>query len=286
MPDKLDLALDRKVFLIYGPPGAGKSDSVVRRIQQMEEEGEHNVVLLDKDRGLIASIREVIGHVPENLDYFRIDTWAKLKEARDHCLSVLGPGDLCVIEGAHNIWKFARADYIKKTYELDEDEFMESKRHEAEARVEEELAKEQIDIETEAGAAAARKVRQRLMQFEGLDGRSDWPKITTKYHQAIGPLFESGDFDILTTTLAQRLDRDSAERWPEWVSIGAIPQGQKDLVAMHSTIAYMYQREGKFLWRTNLGDASKDRGNAHFTDVPMNDVGFWTSYHDKLEETK
>lgn len=287
MPDSLGLDLDRKLILMYGLPGSGKSYSVVKLLEDAAEQ-QKNVVIIDRDRGLVDAFKE-LGYTadPDNLDYFNVDTWAKLREARDYALDVLGPGDWCVIEGIHRIWRYARADFIHTVYDMSEDEFMETKRHEAQTQIEDFFSRNPgIDRESEEGATELRKIRSRVLQYEGLDGRSEWPKITTKYMAAIEPLFISGDFNILTTTAARRIDKQLVEDQPQWTGVGTMPEGQKDLVGMHSTMMRVYIDDGVHCFDTDLRDASKDRGKPLFKHVPFSDIGALTAYEDKLAEGK
>lgn len=285
--DSLGLDLDRKVIALYGLPGSGKSYSIVKLVKDMAEQG-HNVAIADRDRGLADEFKEQgFTSDPDNLDYFLIDEWEKLRQFRDHCLSVLGEGDWCVIEGMHKIWRFARADFIEASYGMTEDEFMEMKRHEAQTQIEDFFASNPgIDRESEEGVKELRRIRNKVLQFEGLDGRTEWPKITTKYMAAIEPLFISGKFNILTTTSAKRLDKDGLENEPEYMGVFFKPEGQKELVGMHSTLARMYLKDGVHYWSTDLKDASKDRGNPLFSDIPFSDIGFVQTYLDELEEAK
>jgi hypothetical protein len=74
---------------------------------------------------------------------------------------------------------------------------------------------------------------------------------------------------------------DDDERW---ATVGMRPGGQKELVAMHSTIAFAYQKNGEYFWRTDLGDMTKDRGHKRLKEINCTDVGFWQSYIDQFPE--
>ena len=287
MPDSLGLHLNRRVILIYSLPGAGKSDTVARLVKHAADR-DANVAIIDRDRGLAENFEELgYREDPENVDYFLIDKWSKLKEARDHVLAGYGPGDWVVIEGAHKIWRYARGAYIEETYGMTESEFGEYKQSEALVQIEE-FFKDPANMSYEEGTkewvAQARKIRSRVMQYEGLDGRTEWPKITNKYMEALEPMFISGQFNILTTTLAQRLSGDDLEDEPEWMGVNFKPVGQKELIGMHSTIARLYLDDGVHYFDTDLKDASKDRGKPLFSHIPISDVGFVDAYLDELEE--
>ena len=289
MPDSLGLNRNRRVILVFGLPGCGKSDSVVRLVNRAKELGK-NIAILDADRGLAENFEEQgFTEDPEHLDYFLIDSWEKLIEARDYVLAAYDEGDWVVIENAYKIWRMARAAYILQTYGMTESEFGEHKQQEAVAQIEEFFNQPQnmgVDRQSEEGVRQARRIRSKVMQFEGLDGRTEWPKITNKYFEALDPLFMSGTFNILTTTWAQRLDGSDLEEDPQWMGVNFRPQGQKGLVGMHSTLARLYRNDGVYYFDTDLNDATKDRGKPSFKAIPISDVGFVDAYEDELEEAK
>ena len=286
MSDSLGLGIDRKRILCYGLPGSGKSYSVARLVQQMEGE-KHNVTIIDRDWGLSEAFKELgYKEEPDNLDYFHVEAWEKMTEARDSVMETMQEGDWVVIEGMHRIWRAARAAYILATYDMTESEFGEYKQSQAQQQIEDffgDAKNMAVEEGSEEYVTQARKIRSRVMQFEGLDGRTEWPKITNKYFEALEPMF-NGPFNILSTTMAKRLDKQGVEDEPQWMGIGFKPEGQNLLIGMHSTLMRVYRKDGNFMFSTDLGDASKDRGNPLFSDIPFDDVGLVQAYQDELDD--
>lgn len=286
MSDSLGLGVDRKRMLVYGLPGSGKSYSVAKLVQQMEAAGK-NVTIIDRDWGLAEAFMELgFKTEPDNLDYFNIEIWDKMIEARDHVMDTMQEGDWVVLEGMHRIWRAARQAYILATYDMTESEFGVHKQQQAQTQIEDFFA-DPKNMGIEAGSdeyvTQARKIRSKVMQFEGLDGRTEWPKITNKYFEAIEPLF-NGPFNILSTTSAKRMDKQGIEQEPQYTGIGFKPEGQNLLIGMHSTLMRVFKKEGNYMFSTDLGDAAKDRGKPLFKDIVFDDVGLVQAYQDELDE--
>lgn len=274
MPDDLNLALDREVILFAGGPAAGKSDSIVR-LALMGLEQEFNIVVLDRDRGVAKSIRELCGReVPENLDYFLVNSWDKVTEGINYAFDLLGPGDWLCFDMIGGIWDLAQSEFTRMVYGEDVADKLLALRMEAE-----ELIKADGMTGKDATSERARKVG-----FEGLEGRYDWPLIKKMHNDAVfDRAILNGSFNVFSTTpLTPLQDTDvKTHKWPMFEGIGRRPEGEKHQVHRHDTFAIGEKRDSKYLWKTDLGSGQgKDRGRELVRSIDYTDVGFIQSYMD------
>jgi hypothetical protein len=267
----LDLQLYRRVVLNAAAPGAGKTTSIVYLAQELEEYGK-KIMVIDRDRGFADSLREISdGKFPSNLDYRFIRTWDDVDNAVAEALDEYGDDDWFVAEHAGRIWEFAREQYVQRMYGKSHAKLLNDAREEAEA----EIKKKGLDLQSKEADA----VRRQHLGYGGLDGRLDWVPIKSQHNNDLfEKLIFDGRFNILTTTTWNPLDAQSADSWPEWKKWGRRPQGEKEQVARHSTVVGTYKRDGEFMWRTDFGDASKDRGREHVKDIPFTGRSWISSY--------
>ena len=83
MPDSLEASLNRNVILAMSAPGAGKS-YMIAHLAKLGLELGFNLVVIDRDRGLAKAVKEVIGKIPDNLDYFLANKFEKYSEGIQH----------------------------------------------------------------------------------------------------------------------------------------------------------------------------------------------------------
>lgn len=266
----LDLQLYRRVILNPAPPGGGKSYSVLKLAQELEPFGK-KMIVMDRDRGFADVLREIANSkFPPNLDYRFIRSWDDVEVAVGDALGDLGPDDWFIAEHAGRIWEFAREQFVQRTYDMSHAQLLNMKRQGAEEFIRE----EGIEDEKEKY-----RVRAKALAYSGLDGRLDWVPIKSAHNNDLfEKLIFDGDMNILTTTTWNPLDRESQDQWPEWKTWGRRPHGEKEQVARHSSIVGTYLRDGEWMWRTNFGDASKDRGREHVKDVPFTGMSWLKSY--------
>lgn len=269
MPNELELLLDRESILIYGEQGCGKSFSVAKLIEQMLEEG-HVVFVIDRDRGLGAALEEVFGaplrdHMPENLEYRLANEWDKIPAAVNEAMSMLGPGDWCVTEMIGRFWDMAQEAYGEKVWGSLAD-------HILSLRVE---AQEQIDkahIKDKSKDATA--IKSRAVGYGGMEGRTDWTVVKRMHNaEVFDKLVLNGTFNLLATSSCRPVTDEEKERneWETFHKVGKRPEGEKHQVHRFDTIAYLYRKDHKFLWRTDLGGRGKDRGHPLFRDIEFGD---------------
>ncbi len=271
------LMADREVILLGGSQGSGKSFSVAKLVEQGVKE-DFNVSIIDRDRGMSKALREVFGKkLPGNLEYYLITEWDKIYEAVAESFNLLGADDWLVFEHCGRLWDMAQNDFAEKTY----------------GGLTAHLLKARVDAEDEVRARdldpkTATKERASKIGFGGMEGRYDWPLIKRMHNNEVfDKVSIEGVFNILTTTsLTPLQDTDLKQgRWTDFHKLGSRPEGEKHQVYRHDTVAISYQREGKFLWRTDLGAGSgKDRGRTLHRDVDFSQTGFIESYVGSIQD--
>ncbi len=273
-PDDLSLDLDREVILNAGGPGSGKSYSVAKLIQDGVEQ-EFNVVVIDRDRGLVKAIKEVSGKIPDNLDYFLGKTWGRIEAGTTHAMKILGPGDWLVFEMIGSMWDFVQTQYAEMVYGDDLAAHILDLRIDAEARVQE----AGYDLK----GSKAQAERAKSTGYSGLDGRQDWSLIKRMHNANVfDKAILEGDFNILSTTSLKPMDKDEIEKnkWPMWNGLSKRPEGEKGQVHRHDTIIVTDKKNGEYFWRTDLsGERGKERGLRPLArDVDFTDMGLIASY--------
>jgi len=269
----LDEALNREVILMGGGPGDGKTYSVAKIIEECEETG-HQVVVIDRDRGLAKVVYDVMGRTPDCLHYAICDKWEKVNQAVDFAFKNLGPGDWLVFEMIGAMWDFAQTEYSRKVYG-DLTEHMLNLRAEAQQVIR--------NAGLDPKSKDARKKVAEKVGFGGLDGRQDWSFIKRMHNDDVFiKAIVEGDFNILSTTSMTPVAKDEAEKYPLWVTLGRRPTGEKEQPHRHDTLVVVEKKGNKYVWRTDLGAREgKDRGGRKLVrDVDFTDIGFWRSYRD------
>jgi len=289
-----DLLLDREVILLGGTQSSGKSYSIAKLVEEgQDEDNPFSVMVIDRDRGLGKALKEVFGKGVtldklENLDYRLITTWEGILEAIEDAFKVLGAGDWLVFEHCGKLWEFAQEEFSRHVYGEDVGQHLEVLRAEAQQIIDDlgiDLRSSVKGERSEAHKAVSTKVA-----FNGLEGRYDWGIIKRQHN---GSVFDraivEGSFNVLTTTSMTPLQDDDIKqnRWPDFHKIGMRPEGEKHQVYRHDTVSIVYQKDGTYLWRTNLGSGSgpgKDRGRALHRDIDFKNKGFVRSYLDTVED--
>lgn len=279
-PDTLDLTMKRRLMLIAGLPAAGKSFSVAALCNDGLEQG-FKVLVVDRDRGLSECIEEVCGGVPENLVYKVIREWDDLTGALHYAHEELDDVDWLVNEHVGRIWDFAQETYVNDVYGTTHAERMKHLRAEAEAIIREQELEQKTDAKSKK---EAQKIRNKEAGYGGLDGRRDWGTIKAQHN---GDVFDKWlldeNYNVLSTTSVTKIgtDENSLKEWAEWKNLGIRPEGEKHNRYRHATLAYIYKTQGKYFWRTDLGNGEgKDRGKELMRDVDMTDIGFVRSWHE------
>lgn len=286
VPDVLDLQVKRKMIMIAGRPSAGKSYSVADLCMLGLEQG-FKVMVIDRDRGLAEVIEEVCGGVPDNLVYKVVREWSDLESAMDYASATLGPKDWLVFEHVGRLWDFAQSEYVKDVYGTTHAQRLRMLRSEAEAIIRE----EDLEDGSSNDKKEANRIRNKQAGYGGLDGRRDWGTIKASHNgDVMDKWLLDCDFNVLSTTSITKLDtrdENQVKEWEEWRNLGVRPEGEKHNRYRHSTIAFIYKKNGKFFWRTDLGKGEgKDRGKELMRDVDMTGVGFvrsWMEAHGLLE---
>ena len=280
--DDLDLMLNREVLLVAGGPGSGKSYSVAHLVKNGVESG-FKVVVIDADNGLAKAVKEVIGSKPANLSYFRLDSWAKLKEGVQYAMATLGPKDWLVFEMLGQMWDGAQSEYSRRVYGEDISEHLLALRADAQKELQE------IGADMRSGDASKRKEANRIvsgkMQYSGMEGRTDWSVIKRMHNDEIFDFVKlRAPFNILSTTSLTPLSEDELQKgkWPLFHGVGRRPEGEKHQVHRHDTIIICDNKNNQWTWRTDLGGRGKDRGGRELVrDVVYDKVGVVASYFDR-----
>lgn len=298
--DSLSLMLKRFVHVVAGAPGSGKSRSLVRLAQVLEPEG-RRVKVIDRDRGLAEAVQDLCTdedgtlNIPGNLDYVRVKEWQHLEDAVQDAVENYEAGEYVCVEHLGRVWDFAQTSYTKDTLGARHSDIMNTLREQAEDEIKKAaesggIARTQngrrkvVKPGDEDWNAAADSVRRRYLGFKGLDGRLDWPLIKALHNDNIfESLINDGDFNLISTTTWNPLSKDDVDRYPEWKQFGARPNGEKEQVARHSSVVGLYKRDmggGKleWMWRTDFGEASKDRGHELTKDVIFSGRSYLESY--------
>lgn len=283
----LNLMLNREAILLGGGQGSGKSYSIAKLIEEgQDEDAGFTVMVIDRDRGMGKVLREVFGKtLPENLDYRLIKTWDDMIQAITDAFDILGAGDWLCFEHCGKIWDFVQEEFARAVYGESVGDHLLMLRAEAQ----EALRAAEIDLRDSDAAARkeANKTVSGKMQYSGLDGRNDWGPIKRMHNGGVfDKVIVEADFNVLTTTAMTPLQDEDLKkgRWPDFHRLGLRPEGEKHQIYRHDTVAIAYQKEGQYLWRTDLGmDTGKDRGRELHRDVPFDNVGFVRSYLDKVE---
>lgn len=281
MTNNLDLALNREVVLLGGDQGTGKSYSIVMLVLDALESG-HKVMVVDRDRGVSKALREVWGDgaPPENLDYRLAKSWHVIPQAVSDALNTLGTGDWLCFEHLGRLWDFAQTEYSRHVYGLDVSQHLMALNAEARAT----MAALGVNTrdEDKTKRREANEILAQKTAFSGLDGRTDWSVIKRMHNDdVIDRAILEGSFNILSTTSMTPILKDEVERgaWKMFHGILSRPEGEKHNVFRHDTIAICYKRDGRFLWRTDMGGgAGKDRGRPLFRDIDFTSKGFVSSY--------
>jgi len=120
-------------------------------------------------------------------------------------------------------------------------------------------------------------------QWNGFEGRTDWPLIKRMHNQRIRDraVFD-GDFNILGTTNMDPVGEETAHKYPKWSALGRKPRGEKGNEDRYDTLVVAELKKNKFTWRTDLGNGKgKDRGGRELVkDVDFTDQGFVQSYYE------
>lgn len=280
--DSLDLSVKRKMMMIAGRPASGKSHTVAALCMDGLEKG-FKVMVIDRDRGLSEVIEEVCGEVPSNLIYKVVREWVDIEGAMTYAGENLGRDDWLVFEHIGRLWEFAQSEYVKDVYGTTHAQRLRILRKEAEELIAEEEPKTKKEADY---------IRNRQSGYGGLDGRRDWGSIKASHNgDVMDKWLLDFDVNILSTTGVTKLDahdENMVKDWYEWKNLGLKPEGEKHNRYRHSTIAYVYKKNGKFYWRTDLGAGEgKDRGRKLVRDIDMTSVGFvrsWMEYHGFWEE--
>lgn len=267
----LDLLMEeREVIMLAGGQGSGKSYSVAKLVEKGADEG-FQVFIIDRDRGLSKVLRGLFGkNMPDNLEYYLIREWDDIYTALNEAHNLLGPGDWLVFEHIGRLWDRAQEAFAEKVYGGLTD-------HLLAARVDAEATIRTADLKDKE----ATRVRAKEMGFQGMEGRYDWPLIKRMHNTVFDKAVLEGQYNVLSTTSVTPLqDTDvSKGKWPEFHSVGIRPEGEKHQVYRHETVAISYQRDGRYMWRTDLGKGiGKDRERELVRDIDFTDTGFVQSY--------
>lgn len=274
MPDSLEASLNREVIFAMAAPGGGKSYAIAHMARLGLELG-FNMVVIDRDRGLAKAIKEVCGKIPSNLDYFLANKFEKYAEGITHAHVNLDTDDWLVFDMIGGMWDMAQSEYSRMVYGDDVTKHLIALRAEAEEALD--SAKRTKDDG---------KVRQAAVQYNGMEGRTDWPLIKRMHNDdLIDDAILNGDFNILSTTSGTVIDEQSVGKWPRWDHIGLRPEGEKHNQHRHDTLMYLNLDRGKYFWRTNLGQGEgKDRGDRMLMGpVECTDEGAISSYFEVHE---
>ncbi len=276
MPDDLNLALDREVILAASGPGTGKSISIVK-LAIMGLEQEFNVTVIDRDRGVAKAVKELIKKgeikdVPENMDYFLVNTWDKVIEGVDHAFNNLGAGDWLCYDMIGGLWDLAQDEFTRIVYEESGLDKLMALRQEAEEVIRAKgISKKEQSSE-----------RAKAIGFEGLEGRYDWPLIKKMHNGDVrdrGIL--NGEFNIFSTTAMKPFQdgQQDKDKWPMFATLGRRPEGEKNNIHKHDTIVVCEKRDDGWFWRTDLGGGQgKDRGRELVRGMEFTDMGLIESY--------
>ncbi len=270
MPDSLEASLNREVILAVAAPGGGKS-YMIAQLAKLGLEMGFNLVVIDRDRGLAKAVKEVCGKIPDNLDYFLANKFAKYSEGIQHAFVNLEADDFLVFDMIGGMWDQAQSEYSRMIYGDDVTAHLLALRAEAE---------EALDSTKRTKADAG--VRQASVQYNGMEGRTDWPLIKRMHNDdLIDDAILNGDFNILSTTSGSAISEQEAGKWPRWDHIGLRPEGEKHNQHRHDTLMYLSLVRGKYFWQTNLGmGEGKDRGDRMLIGpTECTDEGVLASYY-------
>ena len=236
-----DLFLEREVLLVVGSPNSGKSYSVARLIEDSVEGG-YRVCIIDRDRGLGKALRELgMTSLPEGTRYFNAVNWEKVEEGVASAMADFGPGDWIVLEMMGELWNLAQTAYSEKVFGQTLDEYVMGLRVEAEAKVRE--------AALDPRSRGATSQRQREVGYQGMEGRTDWPRIKGMHNQRVRDrLITESNCNILATTSTVPLtDEGQAAAYPQWKRVGVRPEGEKHNVYKFDTWVYVEFKDGSSL---------------------------------------
>lgn len=232
-----------------------------------------NLVVIDRDRGLAKAVKEVCGKIPDNLDYFLATKFEKYAEGITHAHVNLAADDWLVFDMIGGMWDMAQSQYSRMVYGDDVTRHLIALRTEAE---------EHVDSSKRGKAEAG--VRQASVQYNGMEGRTDWPLIKRMHNDdLIDDAILNGDFNILSTTSGSPITDQDVGKWPRWDHIGLRPEGEKHNQHRHDTLMYLSLTRGKYFWQTNLGQGEgKDRGDRMLVGATdCTDRGVLSSYYEE-----
>lgn len=270
----MKLNLSRRVILLVGPSGSGKSYSIAYLAKLCQEQGKR-IVIVDRDRGLEQAIAEV-GADPQLIDYRLADGWERVDETMADVMGdnrlvyqPLGEGDWLVFEGLGRLWDLAQQYYSQQVYGHDPARHLMDLRIDAEQRI----------AAGETGDKTATQLRQAAGAYSGFEGRTEWSVIKLIHNDRVfDRAILGGEFNILSTANAEPLAQNDTTPENPLKALGMKPDGEKGHAKRHYTIVYCQQQQGKYTWRTDMGGAGKDRGKPLFKPVDMTGVGFVQSY--------